>query len=181
MATFDGIAFAPQVFCDFGADFTVVDATGENPVTAMIAGITKEAQSVVTCLDETRHGLEDGDYVTFSEVQGFGQLNGCEPRRIKVLGSVPLSLCLFSLKFNELAELEAFFAKYGRESKCWFSFSLLALSLASTLINVMYLTGKRFLLCHYLQSVGSSLKGMSLGYSSLFGYLKFWISAMDSD
>lgn len=81
-----------QVFCDFGADFTVVDATGENPVTAMIAGITKEAQSVVTCLDETRHGLEDGDYVTFSEVQGFGQLNGCEPRRIKVLGPYTFSI-----------------------------------------------------------------------------------------
>ena len=75
-----------QVFCDFGEDFTVIDTTGENPISAMIAGVTKEAEGLVTCLDETRHGLEDGDYVTFSEVQGLAALNGCEPRKIKVLG-----------------------------------------------------------------------------------------------
>lgn len=57
-----------QVFCDFGPEFTVVDVTGENPVSAMIADITHEFEAVVTCLDDTRHGLEDGDYVTFSEV-----------------------------------------------------------------------------------------------------------------
>lgn len=57
-----------QVFCDFGPNFKVVDVTGENPVSAMIADITHEHEGVVTCLDDTRHGLEDGDYVTFSEV-----------------------------------------------------------------------------------------------------------------
>lgn len=57
-----------QVFCDFGPEFTVLDVTGENPVSAMIADITHEYEAVVTCLDDTRHGLEDGDYVTFSEV-----------------------------------------------------------------------------------------------------------------
>lgn len=81
-----------QVFCDFGADFTVIDSTGENPVSAMIAGVTKEEESVVTCLDETRHGLEDGDYVTFSEVQGMTELNGCAPRKIKVLGPYTFSI-----------------------------------------------------------------------------------------
>ena len=29
----------------------------------------QESEGVVTCLDETRHGYEDGDYVTFEEVQ----------------------------------------------------------------------------------------------------------------
>lgn len=38
----------------------------------------------MTCLDESRHGLEDGDYVTFSEVQGMTELNGCKPIMIKV-------------------------------------------------------------------------------------------------
>lgn len=57
-----------RVFCDFGPEFTVVDVTGENPVSAMIADITHEYEAVVTCLDDTRHGLEEGDYVTFSEV-----------------------------------------------------------------------------------------------------------------
>lgn len=47
---------------------------------------------MVTCLDETRHGLEDGDYVTFSEVVGMEELNGCEPRKISVKGMpIPLS------------------------------------------------------------------------------------------
>lgn len=57
-----------RVFCDFGTEFTVRDVNGENPVSAMIAAITNDSQAVVTCLDDTRHGLEDGDYVTFSEV-----------------------------------------------------------------------------------------------------------------
>lgn len=43
-----------------------------------------QENSVVTCLDESRHGLEDGDYVTFSEVQGMTELNGCRPIMIKV-------------------------------------------------------------------------------------------------
>ncbi len=46
----------------------------------------QDGEGVVTCIDETRHGYESGDYVTFSEVQGMTQLNGCEPRKIKVLG-----------------------------------------------------------------------------------------------
>lgn len=40
----------------------------------------------MTCLDETRHGLEDGDFVTFSEVQGMSELNGCKPRKVSVKG-----------------------------------------------------------------------------------------------
>lgn len=81
-----------QVFCDFGKNFTVLDTTGENPVSVIIAGVTQEAEGVVTCLDETRHGFEDGDYVTFSEVQGMTQLNGIEPRKVKVLGPYTFSI-----------------------------------------------------------------------------------------
>lgn len=44
--------------------------------------------AVVTCLDETRHGLEDGDFVTFSEVKGMESLNGCEPRKITTKGKL---------------------------------------------------------------------------------------------
>ncbi|CAG2120352.1 unnamed protein product, partial [Medioppia subpectinata] len=36
--------------------------------------------------DETRHGFESGDKVTFQEVEGMAELNGCEPRTINVLG-----------------------------------------------------------------------------------------------
>lgn len=43
---------------------------------------------MVTCLDEARHGFETGDFVSFSEVQGMIQLNGCQPMEIKVLGEL---------------------------------------------------------------------------------------------
>lgn len=41
---------------------------------------------MVTCLDDARHGFESGDCVTFTEVQGMTELNGCQPIEIKVLG-----------------------------------------------------------------------------------------------
>ncbi|KAG8238591.1 hypothetical protein J437_LFUL018300, partial [Ladona fulva] len=81
-----------QIFCDFGENFKVVDQTGENPVSAMIASISQDTEGIVTCIDDSRHGLEDGDYVTFSEVQGMEELNGCPPRKIKVLGPYTLSI-----------------------------------------------------------------------------------------
>ncbi|KAI0265111.1 ubiquitin activating enzyme [Gloeopeniophorella convolvens] len=73
-------------FNDFGPKFAVVDPTGEQPLTGMIVSVEKDKEAVVTCLDETRHGLEDGDFVTFAEVQGMTELNGCEPRKVSVKG-----------------------------------------------------------------------------------------------
>lgn len=64
-----------QIFCDFGPEFTVYDVNGQNPLSAMIAGITKDKESIVTCLDENRHGFEDGDYVTFTEVSRMNYLS----------------------------------------------------------------------------------------------------------
>lgn len=81
-----------QVFCDFGEDFSVIDSTGENPISVMVAGVTKEEQGVVTCMDESRHGFEDGDYVTFQEVQGMTEINGCKPKKITVLGPYTFSI-----------------------------------------------------------------------------------------
>ncbi|WVQ99264.1 hypothetical protein IAU59_006396 [Kwoniella sp. CBS 9459] len=75
-----------SVFNDFGKDFACVDPTGENPQTGMIVEVDEDEEGMVTCLDETRHGLEDGDFVTFSEVKGMEGLNGCEPRKVTVKG-----------------------------------------------------------------------------------------------
>lgn len=79
-----------SIFCDFGKNFSVIDATGEPPVNGIVAGIDEEG--TVSALDETRHGLEDGDYVTFSEVKGMEGLNGCEPRKVKVMGPYTFSI-----------------------------------------------------------------------------------------
>ncbi|TPX54813.1 hypothetical protein PhCBS80983_g05729 [Powellomyces hirtus] len=73
-------------FNDFGKEFVVVDQTGEEPVTGIVASVTRDAEGVVACLEETRHGLEDGDYVTFTEVVGMPELNGITPRKVEVTG-----------------------------------------------------------------------------------------------
>lgn len=105
------------MFCDFGPQFPIIDTNGEQPLTGMIVSIVsrpavpislparprplpsafmltdtgilgQDEEGIVTTLDETRHGLEDGDYVTFSEVEGMEELNGSEPRKISVKGKV---------------------------------------------------------------------------------------------
>ncbi|XP_013787170.1 ubiquitin-like modifier-activating enzyme 1 [Limulus polyphemus] len=81
-----------QIFCDFGENFSVVDVTGENPISVMIASVSKDKEGLVTCLEESRHGFEDGDYVKFSEIQGMVELNNSEPKKIKVLGPYTFSI-----------------------------------------------------------------------------------------
>ncbi|KAH9469643.1 hypothetical protein MJO28_004497 [Puccinia striiformis f. sp. tritici] len=75
-----------SVFCDFGPEFVVLDATGEQPVSGMVVSIENSAEGLVTTLDESRHGLEDGDYVTFTEVEGMDALIKGEPRKVTVKG-----------------------------------------------------------------------------------------------
>ncbi|GAA5905222.1 hypothetical protein JCM5296_000971 [Sporobolomyces johnsonii] len=60
-----------SAFCDFGEQFPVVDQTGETPLSGMVVAIEEAEDALVTCLDETRHGLEDGDFIRFSEVEGM--------------------------------------------------------------------------------------------------------------
>jgi ubiquitin-activating enzyme E1 len=78
------------IFTDFGKNFTIGDPTGENANNGIIAGI--DEQGLVSALDETRHGLEDGDWVTFAEVKGMEGLNGCAPRKIEVKGPYTFSI-----------------------------------------------------------------------------------------
>ncbi|KNE64348.1 ubiquitin-activating enzyme E1 [Allomyces macrogynus ATCC 38327] len=92
----DTRGLAGMVFCDFGDDWECLDVNGEQPVTGMVAAIDEEG--VVTCLDESRHGLEDGDMVTFTEVVGMEALNGAPARSVKVLGP-------YSFSIGDVAEL----------------------------------------------------------------------------
>ncbi|KAA6409194.1 MAG: poly(A)+ RNA transport [Lasallia pustulata] len=78
------------IFTDFGKKFAVGDATGENPLNGIVADI--DSDGLVSALDETRHGLEDGDYVTFTEVQGMEALNSADPRKITVKGPYTFSV-----------------------------------------------------------------------------------------
>lgn len=78
------------IFTDFGKNFTCGDPTGENPVSGIVAGIDEEG--LVSTLEETRHGLEDGDFVTFTEVEGMQEINDTAPRKVTVKGPYTFSI-----------------------------------------------------------------------------------------
>ncbi|KAI9036382.1 E1 ubiquitin-activating protein ubaA [Aspergillus affinis] len=78
------------LFNDFGKNFTIGDATGEEAVGGIVASI--DETGLVSALDETRHGLEDGDFVTFTEVKGMEALNNSAPRKITVKGPYTFSI-----------------------------------------------------------------------------------------
>jgi len=80
-----------QVFCDFGDTFSVADVNGEQPLSAMVSSIGKDDKGVVTCLDEVRHGFEDGDAIKFTEVKGMDQVND-KVFKIEVLGPYTFSI-----------------------------------------------------------------------------------------
>ncbi|KAA8499921.1 Ubiquitin-like modifier-activating enzyme 1 [Porphyridium purpureum] len=85
-----------MIFNDFGAEFTVLDPTGEPPRSVLLSSIFKEKSTddtgkekpvlSVTCMEEHRHDFETGDFLTFSEVKGLVGLNDGTPRKIRVTG-----------------------------------------------------------------------------------------------
>ena len=58
-------------FVDYGDAHKVFDATGEEGKSIHIAGISQEEVGVVYLHDEKKHGLSDGDTISFREVHGM--------------------------------------------------------------------------------------------------------------
>lgn len=79
-----------SIFCDFGKNFTVLDTSGETALSGIVAGI--DETGLVSALEDARHGLEDGDFVIFTEVQGMEGLNNSEPRKVTVKGPETFSI-----------------------------------------------------------------------------------------
>lgn len=91
-----------SVFCDFGDSFTVVDQDGEEPKTCIIASISNEHPALVTCTDDERVELEEGDLVTFSEVKGMNELNSIkEGVKIKSVKKHGFELDIDASKFSQ--------------------------------------------------------------------------------
>lgn len=80
----DCFGLSGSVFVDYGDSFVCFDKDGEEPKSAIVAGITQENPGSVHTHHERRHGFQDGDWVTFNEVQGMVEVNKSEPRQIKV-------------------------------------------------------------------------------------------------
>ena len=72
------------LFNDFGKNFTVGDPTGEEPVSGIVADVAEDG--LVSASDENRHGLQDGDFVKFTELKGIEGLNDSDPRKVTVKG-----------------------------------------------------------------------------------------------
>ncbi|SCU92951.1 LADA_0G00518g1_1 [Lachancea dasiensis] len=83
-----------SVFTDFGDEFTVIDPTGEEPLSGIVSDI--EPDGTVTMLDDNRHNLEDGNYVKFSEIEGLEKLNDGSVYKVEVLG--PFAFRIGSVK-----------------------------------------------------------------------------------
>lgn len=73
-----------SVFCDFGDNFEVHDATGEYLKENFIAKIETSTMGLVTCLEKEVHGLESGDFVMLKSLNGMSGLNG-QIREIEVV------------------------------------------------------------------------------------------------
>uniref|UniRef100_A0A7S3AS77 E1 ubiquitin-activating enzyme n=1 Tax=Haptolina ericina TaxID=156174 RepID=A0A7S3AS77_9EUKA len=77
------------VFVDLGPSFTCADPTGEAVKTAIVEHIAVApaakdgtARLRVQCVDDEDMNLDDGDSITFGEVEGMEGLNGTGPFRI---------------------------------------------------------------------------------------------------
>jgi len=78
-----------QVFCDFGAQFTVSDKDGEPAATSQVESILVEddGKLVVKVLeDQGRHGLETGDKVTFARLVGYSGLENNKEYTVESTG-----------------------------------------------------------------------------------------------
>ncbi|XP_023967374.1 ubiquitin-like modifier-activating enzyme 7 isoform X1 [Chrysemys picta bellii] len=90
----DTKGLAGQLFCDFGENFVVDELSEAEPVCAYVQQISQGTPGVVTCRDGQGHGhgFADGDFVTFSNLEGMSQLNGCKPHAIHVLDEFTLEI-----------------------------------------------------------------------------------------
>jgi ubiquitin-activating enzyme E1 len=66
-------------FLDYGNDFSITDADGEDTKSFIVVSATQTNPLIITVHEDKRHKFQDGDYVKFTEVQGMTELNTLEP------------------------------------------------------------------------------------------------------
>ena len=70
---------------DYGVDFNINDADGEDTKSFIVVNATQTNPCIVTVHEDKRHKFQDGDYVKFNEVEGMSQLNSLSPTKIDVI------------------------------------------------------------------------------------------------
>lgn len=70
---------------DFGEGFKVIDKDGEEPHPFIIDHISKADPGVVTLHKERPHNFNTGDFICLYDVEGMTEVNGSEPRPVRVV------------------------------------------------------------------------------------------------
>lgn len=95
-----------HLFCDFGSQFLVQDATGEPPLTGFIQSISRDARQsgrlLVACLEEARHGLEDGQRVRVRSASAL--LAEAGPLPVTTLGPFTFALTVDQAIYDQFGE-----------------------------------------------------------------------------
>lgn len=91
------------IFADFGEQFRVDDANGEQCREVLIEHVDRDTGDVI-CLENAMHGFQDGHYVTFSEVKGMTELNGIAPIKITVSKPHVFNIGKVAKKFSQYVE-----------------------------------------------------------------------------
>lgn len=79
-------------FLDYGEQFQINDADGEETKSFIVVNITQANPAIVTVHEDKRHKFQDGDYVQFREVEGMTELNGKDPVQIEVIDGFSFKL-----------------------------------------------------------------------------------------
>jgi ubiquitin-activating enzyme E1 len=70
-------------FLDFGKEHVITDHDGEQTRQFIVTDIEKGPSTTVIVHDDKRHTYQEGDYVTFREVEGMTEINNTDPLLIK--------------------------------------------------------------------------------------------------
>lgn len=76
------LGLAGYTFLDYGNDFMVTDKDGERTHQFIMINIEQSKNPAVTIHEDKRHTYQDGDFVTFTEVEGMTELNEAGPIEI---------------------------------------------------------------------------------------------------
>ena len=94
--------FGPSgfTFLDYGTDFIVTDADGEETKSFIVVHATQSNPCIITVHEDKRHKFQDGDYVQFKEVQGMTELNQLPPTEITVINGYSFKVNVDSTGFS---------------------------------------------------------------------------------
>jgi len=90
-------------FVDYGDSHIVTDHNGEQTKNFVVSMIEKGEKTLVTVHEDKRHIYEEGDFVTFREVEGMTEINDSGPYKISKTTPFTFTVDLDSSAFGDYA------------------------------------------------------------------------------